>query len=88
MLAGTGGLSVTLRVHVDDRDADYPVDHDGGIVPDRNPRNRPFHQLFHGELAYVRRAAELQKLADFPRRYDTRNIYILTRIIPIAMSYL
>lgn len=76
MFAGTGGLSVTLRVHIDDRDADHSVDHDGGIVPDGNPRNRPFHQLFYGEFTYVRRVAELQKLASFPRRYDTRNIYI------------
>lgn len=59
MLAGTGGLSVTLRVHVDGWDADHPMDYDGGIVPNRNPRNCPFSQLFHGESADVRRFAEL-----------------------------
>lgn len=59
MFAGTSGLSVTLRVHVDDRDADYSVDHDSGIVPHRNPRNCPFRQLFLGESTYVRRVAEL-----------------------------
>lgn len=76
MFAGAGGLPATLRVHVDDRDADHSVDHDGGTVPDRDPRNRSFRQLFHGESAHVRRAAELQEPAGFSGGYDARNIYI------------
>jgi len=84
MFVGAGALSVTLRVHIDGRDADYPLDHDGGIVPDRNPRDRPFHQLFHGECAHVRRVTELSKFASFSRRYttlDTLDYYILNLII-------
>lgn len=59
MFAGTGGLLVVLRVHVHGRDVDHPMDYDGGIVPNGNPRNCPFHQLFHSESANVRRFAEL-----------------------------
>lgn len=84
MFAGAGALSVTLRVHIDGRDADYSLDHDGRIVPDRNSRDRPLHQLFHGERAHVCRAAKLSELASFPRRYATLSIsynyYILNLI--------
>jgi len=59
-LTDTVGVSVTLRVHLDDRDADHSLDHDGGIVPHRNPRIRPRHQLLHSELTHVRRAAKLE----------------------------
>ena len=68
MLAGTGGLSATLRVYIDGRDVDHSMDYDGGIVPNRNPRDRPFHQLFYSEFTHVRRVAELQKFANFLRR--------------------
>lgn len=77
MFVGAGALSVTLRVHIDGRDADYPLDHDGGIVPDRNPRNRPLYQLFHGECAHVRRVTELSKFASFSRRYTTLDTLMI-----------
>lgn len=76
MFAGAGALSITLRVHVDGWDADYSLDHDSGVVPDRNPRDRSLHQLFHGEPAHVRRAAELPKFANFPGRYGDISIII------------
>jgi len=46
-------------MHVDGRNADHSMDYDGGIVPDRNPWDRPFRQLFHGESPHVRRVTEL-----------------------------
>lgn len=69
MLTGTGALSAALCVHLDGRYADHPLDYDSGIIPDRNSWNRPLHQLLHGQSTHVRRATELQKLTDFPRRY-------------------
>lgn len=59
MLAGTSGLPATLRVHIDGRNVDHSMDYDGGIVPDRNPWDRPFHQLFYSQSTHVRRVAEL-----------------------------
>jgi len=59
MFVGTGGLPTILCMHVDGRDADHSMDYDGGIVPDRNPWDRPFRQLFHGESPYVRRITKL-----------------------------
>jgi len=67
-VADTGALPVTLRVHVDGRNVDHSLDYDRGIIPNRDPRDRPFHQLLHGELAHVRRATELQKPASLPGR--------------------
>jgi len=64
----TGALPVALRVHVDGRHVDHSLDHDRGIIPNRDPRDCPLHQLLHGELAHVRCATELQKPASLPGR--------------------
>lgn len=69
VLTGTVGVFVALRVYLDDRDADYSLDHDGGIVSHRNPRIRPRHKLLHSEPAHVLRAAKLQRPAKLSRRY-------------------
>lgn len=43
MFLGACFMPVTLCLHVYGRYADYSMDYDGRIVPNRNPRNRPFH---------------------------------------------
>lgn len=81
MFTGAGGLSVTLRVHIDGRDVDYSLDHDSGVVPYRNSWDRPLYQLFHGECAHVRRVTELSKFASFSRRYATLDTPMIIEIV-------
>lgn len=87
---GSRFMPVTLRLHVYGRYADYSMDNDGRIVPNRNPRNRPFHQLFHSQFTHVFCPAELQKFARFSGWYVYtifyRIYYFLRRFLYIFLS--
>lgn len=84
MFLGACFMPVTLCLHVYGRYADYSMDYDGRIVPNRNPRNRPFHQLFHSQFTHVFCSAELQKFTRFSGWY-VYNILRMPRVSPSSI---